>query len=125
MSCILSLLSNPGKGRAGLRPRQFQGVDARWRNAENCYKRVNPRAVRTGQACDATTSTSPTRSAPPIYEYAVKHFGGRNVYIEEMGKHVKYAEAVENASAGVLLRRSPPSTLLPSVLAYPEDLVIN
>ena len=58
------------------------------------------------------------------YKYAEKHFGGRNVYIEEMRKNVRYAEAVANASAGAKLRRSPPSTLLPSVTAYPEDLVI-
>ena len=58
------------------------------------------------------------------YRYAEKHFGGRNAYIEEMGKNIRYAEAVSKGTAGVVLRRAPPSTLLPSVIAYPEDLVI-
>ena len=58
------------------------------------------------------------------YLYAEKHFGGQNVYIEEMNKNVRYAEVVASASASGLLRRTPPSTLLPRVRAYPEELVI-
>lgn len=59
------------------------------------------------------------------YLYAEKQFGGQNIYIEEMNKNVKYAEAAANASELDPLRRNPPSTLLPSVRAYPEDLVIR
>jgi hypothetical protein len=58
------------------------------------------------------------------YGYAEKHFGGQNVYIEEMNKNVRYAEVVASAAKGGVLRRTPPSTLLPEVRAYPEDLVI-
>jgi hypothetical protein len=58
------------------------------------------------------------------YGYAEKHFGGQNVYMEEMNKNVRYAEVVASASNGGVLRRNPPSTLLPDVRAYPEDLVI-
>jgi len=59
------------------------------------------------------------------YVYAEKHFGGQNLYIEEMNKNVKYAEAVTNDQERDLLRRIPPSTLLPGVRPYPEDLVIR
>ena len=57
--------------------------------------------------------------------YAEKHFGGQNLYIEEMNKNVKHAEAVANDPERDVLRRLPPSTLLPGVRAYPEDLVIR
>ena len=61
------------------------------------------------------------------YLYAENHFGGQNIYIEEMKRNVKYAEVAANASDSEhdLLRRKPTSTLLPSVRAYPEDLVIR
>ena len=58
------------------------------------------------------------------YEYADRHFGGQNIHIDEMGKNVRYAEVVAVASPGTLLRRTPPSTLDPEVIAYPENLVI-
>ena len=58
------------------------------------------------------------------YRFAEKKSTGGNVYIEEMGKNVKYAEVVANVWQPDLLRRTPPSTLLPNVIAYPEDLVI-
>jgi len=61
------------------------------------------------------------------YVYAEKHFGGQNLYLEEMKRNVKYAEVAANASDSEHdpLRRKPPTTLLPSVRAYPEDLVIR
>jgi hypothetical protein len=59
------------------------------------------------------------------YGYAKKHFGSRrNIYIEEMNKNVSYAEVLADAPAEDLLRRHPPSTLLPGVLSYPKDFVI-
>lgn len=58
------------------------------------------------------------------YVYAERHFGGQNLYIEEMNKNVMHAAVAASASEPHLLRRTPPSTLLPSVRAYPEDLVI-
>ena len=59
------------------------------------------------------------------YRYAEKHFRSRrNIYIEEMNKNVSYAEVLADAPPGKQLRRHPPSTLLPRVRAYPEDLVI-
>ena len=41
-----------------------------------------------------------------------------------MKKNVRYVERMASAPSGKPLRRSPPSTLLPDVIAYPEDLVI-
>ena len=59
------------------------------------------------------------------YRYAEKHFRSRrNLYIEEMNKNVGYAEVLADEPTGRLLRRLPPSTLLPHVRAYPEDMVI-
>jgi len=58
------------------------------------------------------------------YEYAARHFGGQNLYLEEMQKNVRYAQRVaQEAGSGSPLRRQPPSTLLPNVEAYPRDLV--
>jgi hypothetical protein len=58
------------------------------------------------------------------YQYAEIHFGGGNIYLDEMSKNVRYAEVVAGSADRSLLRRSAPSTLLPNVVAYPEDLVI-
>ena len=56
------------------------------------------------------------------YEYAARHFGGPNPYLEEMKKNVAYAQAVaQDPSEG--LRRHPPSTLAPDVRPYPKDLM--
>jgi hypothetical protein len=57
------------------------------------------------------------------YEYAARHFGGANLYLEEMQKNVRYARAVARGSSAALLRRQPPSTLSPEVEPYPKDLV--
>jgi hypothetical protein len=58
------------------------------------------------------------------YEYASRHFGGQNLYLEEMQKNVRYAQLVAQKAGGdSQLRRQPPSTLLPNVEAYPKDLV--
>ena len=56
------------------------------------------------------------------YEYAARHFGGPNPYLDEMKKNVAYAQAVaQDPSEG--LRRHPPSTLAPDVRPYPKDLM--
>jgi hypothetical protein len=57
------------------------------------------------------------------YEYAGRHFGGTNLYLEEMKKNVLYAKAVAQEHACGMLRRQPPSTLLPGVEPYPRDLI--
>jgi hypothetical protein len=58
------------------------------------------------------------------YAYADKRFGGQNLYIEEMNKNVKHADKWPINAERDALRRVPPSTLLPGVRPYPEDLVI-
>ncbi len=58
------------------------------------------------------------------YDYAESHFDGRNYYIDEMQKNVRYAAAYDAAGDERMLRRAPPTTLRPDVKPYPEDLVI-
>lgn len=57
------------------------------------------------------------------YEYAGRHFGGANLYLEEMQKNVRYARTVAVGSSRELLRRQPPRTLSPEVQPYPKDLI--
>lgn len=59
------------------------------------------------------------------YEYAERHFGGQNLYVEEMQKNVRYAQAVGDAAHTDMLRRLPPSTLKKGVQPYPKELVIR
>jgi len=59
------------------------------------------------------------------YEYAGRHFKGQNLYLEEMQKNVRYAQAVGTAPTAAILRRTPPSTLQKGVEPYPRDLVIR
>lgn len=59
------------------------------------------------------------------YEYAGRHFKGQNLYLEEMQKNVRYAQAVAGAPSRQALRRAPPSTLNKGVEPYPKDLVMR
>jgi len=59
------------------------------------------------------------------YEYAGRHFKGQNLYLEEMQKNVRYAQAVGDAPNAGMLRRMPPSTLNKGVEPYPKSLVIR
>jgi len=52
------------------------------------------------------------------YEYAARHFGGPNLYLDGMRKNVSYVAA----GPAPVLRRRPPYTLLPEVQPYPRDL---
>jgi len=51
------------------------------------------------------------------YEFAARHFGGTNLYIDAMRRNAAYA-----ADGAAVLRRTPPYTLLPQVQPYPRDL---
>jgi len=59
------------------------------------------------------------------YEYAGRHFKGQNLYLEEMQKNVRYAQAVGDAPNTDMLRRMPPCTLEKGVEPYPKGLVIR
>lgn len=59
------------------------------------------------------------------YEYAQRHFGGQNLYLEEMQKNVRFARVVAQAADSEMLRRTPPDTLRADVEPFPKDLVIN
>jgi hypothetical protein len=52
------------------------------------------------------------------YEYAARYFDGENPYLDGMRRNVSHA-----AQPAPVLRRKPPSTLLPQVEPYPRDLV--
>src|SRR3954462_1214098 len=56
------------------------------------------------------------------YEYAARHFGGPNPYLDEMRKNVEYAQTVA-AAPSEAPRRHPPSTLVAEAKPYPRDLV--
>ena len=52
------------------------------------------------------------------HQYAARHFGGENLYLNALRKNVRHA-----GSDSPKLRRRPPYTLLPEVQPYPRDLV--
>jgi len=52
------------------------------------------------------------------HEFAARHFGGENLYLDAVRRNVTYA-----GIPGAVLRRQPPYTLLPEVQPYPRDLV--
>ncbi|HZQ72048.1 MAG TPA: hypothetical protein VFB08_03965 [Burkholderiales bacterium] len=57
------------------------------------------------------------------YEYAGRHFGGPNLYLQEMQKNVRYAQLVsQDEDTRERLRRQPPSTLAAGVEPYPPNL---
>jgi hypothetical protein len=57
------------------------------------------------------------------YDYAARHFGGANLYLEEMQKNLDYARAMTDTSTADKLRRQPPRTLAPEVEPYPKSLI--
>ena len=59
------------------------------------------------------------------YRYAEVHFGGSNLYLEEMKKNEVHIIAAAKASDLGHLRRNAPRTLVKGVKAYPETLVIH
>jgi len=59
------------------------------------------------------------------YRHAETHFGGRNLYIHEMQKNARHAEAATRGNGHSGLRRTAPRTLAKGVKAYPESLVIR
>ena len=56
------------------------------------------------------------------YEFASRHFGGPNLYLQEMQKNMRYAQLIAQAADALGLRRQPPSTLMPGVEPYPKNL---
>ncbi len=58
------------------------------------------------------------------YDYASRHFGGQNLYLEEMQKNVRHAQRMaQEPRPRERLRRQPPSTLAAHVEPYPRDLM--
>jgi hypothetical protein len=58
------------------------------------------------------------------YDYAARHFGGPNLYLDEMRKNAEYAQSLaQSGQFAQRLRRQPPKTLAPDVEPYPKDLI--
>jgi hypothetical protein len=58
------------------------------------------------------------------YDYAARHFGGPNLYLDVMRKNADYAQSLaQSGDARQRLRRQPPKTLAPNVEPYPRDLI--
>lgn len=47
------------------------------------------------------------------YSYAQQHFGGQNLYLEEVNKNIQFAQGIGEASDPSILKRIPPETLNP------------
>jgi hypothetical protein len=45
------------------------------------------------------------------YRYLQRHFGGQNLYLDEVGKNVRHAERIAEIGDLSLLRRQPPSSV--------------
>jgi hypothetical protein len=95
---------------------------------EKCRDRLYPEFVAGGVARTLFRSAAELVSKTPgfyltatrrldlqlarAYEYAERHFGGQNLYLEEICKNVRHARLVADAALDGLLRRTPPSTRL-------------
>lgn len=95
---------------------------------EKCRDRLYPEFVAGGVARTLFRSAAELVSKTPgfyltatrrldlqlarAYEYAERHFGGQNLYLEEICKNVRHARLVADAALDGLLRRTPPATRL-------------
>lgn len=59
------------------------------------------------------------------YDYAAIHFGGKNLYLEEMKKNEVHIIAAAKSASLDQLRRNAPRTLVKGVQAHPDSLVIH
>jgi len=55
-----------------------------------------------------TASTRLSEHLGAAYRYLQRHFGGQNLYLDEVSKNVRYAERVAEGGDLSLLRRNPP-----------------
>ncbi|MDA0225083.1 MAG: hypothetical protein O2975_03105 [Proteobacteria bacterium] len=60
-----------------------------------------------------------------VYRYAERHFGGQNLYVEDMQKNIEYAQSLANDELDAHLRRDPPHTLRADVEPYPPLLIVR
>jgi hypothetical protein len=45
------------------------------------------------------------------YAYARQHFGGQNLYLEELSKNIQFAQEISEENDPSILKRVPPETL--------------
>jgi hypothetical protein len=96
---------------------------------EKCRDRLYPELSVAGLAANVPSGDHFVRRTPQFYasaagrlerdlhdaqQYAARHFGGDNLYQEEMLKNVRHAQALADAPGEAALRRQPPSTLASS-----------
>lgn len=55
-----------------------------------------------------------------VYKYAETHFGGQNLYLDEVDRNIRFAEKLAAAGTAALLKRSPPQTIVPEL--FPQSL---
>jgi hypothetical protein len=53
------------------------------------------------------------------HKYAQDHFGGQNLYLEELTKNIDFAQAIGHEGDGATLKRHPPTTLSEQRTARP------
>jgi hypothetical protein len=96
---------------------------------EKCRDRLYPEFVAGGVARTRIRSGAElVRETPEIYlhatkrldlqlarayDYAERHFGGQNLYLEAIHKNVRHARVIADAGRDELLRRTPPAAPLP------------
>lgn len=59
------------------------------------------------------------------HRYAEYHFGGQNMYLDEIDKSIRHVQALAGDSADEVLRRSPPWTLAPGAMPHPQGLAFQ
>jgi hypothetical protein len=92
-------------------------VQARYRSGSELV-RMTPSFYKTAtRRLDVTLARA--------YRYAEYHFGGQNVYFEEIDKSIRHAQSLPDECADDALRRSPPWTLAPGATPYPEGLAFQ
>lgn len=116
---------------------------------EKCYDRLYPEFVRGGiarkrhkdgseeiifaSAADLIFKTPRfyqgatkrlTQDLGGCYNYIEQHFGGQNVYFDELEKNINHAKAISVEGDISLLRRRPPKTIEGADSAAPQPLLI-
>jgi hypothetical protein len=73
---------------------------------EKCYDRLYPEFVRGGIATKRLK-----QDLGGCYNYIEQHFGGQNIYFDELEKNINHARSIAVEGDISLLRRRPPKTV--------------
>lgn len=50
-----------------------------------------------------------------VYKFAEIHFGGQNLYLDEVARNIRFAEKIAAAGTTAMLKRNPPQTDVPGL----------